>query len=126
VTLNTNLTPAGPLKLGGMLIGALTDKGLSPRMLFTNEEKGGAYMEMYGQITAAIEVKFEVAKSDTGKAIETIGASGGPTAEPDKFQINGEIPLAKLEPGDYVLRGIVKMEGQPEGRVVRTFRKVAK
>lgn len=127
VTVNAALTPAGPLKLGSLLLGAPTEKGMSPRVQFSSEEKIIAYLEMFGQITGGISVKFELAKSDSGPAITTLQATGGgPTSEPDKFQINGEMPIAKLEPGDYVLRAVVQMEGQPEGKVLRTFRKIAK
>ena len=48
--------------------------------------------------------------------------AGGPTNEPDKLQVFGEIPVDKLAPGDYVIRAIVQMEGQPEGKVIRTLR----
>jgi hypothetical protein len=128
IPVDTTLTPAGPLKLGGLLLGAPTPTGsLKPQVVFSTEEKVLAYLEMYGQITGNISAKFELAKSDTGPAITTLPpAGGGPTNEPDKFQINGDIPIAKLEPGDYVIRVLVQLEGQPEGRVLRTFRKVAK
>jgi hypothetical protein len=126
VMVNAALSTAGPLKLGGLLLGAQTEKGMSPRLHFSTEEKVLAYLEMYGQITGPMRVGFELAKSDTGPAIATVQANGGQTNEPDKFILNGEMPIANLEPGDYVLRAVVQMEGQPEGKVLRTFRKVAK
>lgn len=127
VPINTTMTAAGPLKVSSLLIGASTDKGLSPRLQFGTEEKMLVFLEVYGQITAGLSVKFEVAKSDAGPALDTLPpAGGGPTNEPDKIQVYGEIPLAKYAPGDYVLRAIVGMEGSPEGKVMRTFRKVAK
>jgi len=128
VTINTALTLAGPLKLGGLLLVTPNDKGENkPRLMFSTEDKIVATLEMFGQITAPIGAKFELARTDVGPAINVYPtSSGGPTNEPDKFQINGEIPIGNLEPGDYVIRAIVQMEGQPEGRVMRTFRKIAK
>ena len=34
------------------------------------------------------------------------------------------IPIGALPPGDYIVRAIVSLEGQPAGRVSRTLRKV--
>jgi len=128
VTVNTALTTAGPLKLSQLLFVAPNEKGvMAPRLTFSTEDKATVVLEMYGTPTAAVSAKFELAKTDIGAALKTLQPTGGgPTNEPDKFQIVGEIPLADLAPGDYVVRVIVQMEGQPEGRVSKTFRKIAK
>jgi hypothetical protein len=128
VSLNTTLVTAGPLKLSNLLIGAPQgDNGLRPQLTFTNEPEIRVFFEMYGPLTAGISAKFEVAKSDNGPAIETyMVAGGGATNEPDKFQVFGKIPIDKLAPGDWVVRAVVQMEGQPEGKAIRTFRKLAK
>jgi hypothetical protein len=97
-------------------------------MLFSNEEKIWVMFEMYGipAADAKMRVGFELAVPDAPKpqTFRPIGML--PTNEPDKFQIFGEIPIAKLAPGDYAISGIVQQEGQAEGRVTRTIRKVAK
>jgi hypothetical protein len=128
VTVNTAFTAAGPLKVSSLMVGAPEGaSGMKPQLTFSNEEKVIVYLQLYGQLTAGISVKFELAKSDAGPAIETFPPSGGgPTNEPDKLQVFGEVPIAKLEPGDYVIRAVVQMEGQPEGKVLRTIRKAAK
>lgn len=125
---STALATAGPLKLSNLMIGAPQgDNGLKPQMVFTNEPEIRVFFEMYGQLTAGISAKFELATSDAGPAKETfMVAGGGATNEPDKFQVFGKIPIDKLPPGDYVVRAVVQMEGQPEGKSIRTFRKVAK
>jgi hypothetical protein len=38
----------------------------------------------------------------------------------------GTVPLGALQPGDYVVRGTIRLEDGKTGRVVRTLRKVAK
>ena len=129
VNVDTTLVQAGPLKFSGLMLGSPDDKNnLKPRLIFSNEEKLQVFFEMYGTPTAQVTAKFEVAKTDTGPAIKTYQpAGGGPANEPDKFQIFGEIPLKDFpEPGDYVVRVVAQMEGQPEGKILRTFRKVAK
>jgi hypothetical protein len=36
------------------------------------------------------------------------------------------VPIADLAPGDYVIRALVTEEGQPETKITRTLRKLAK
>ena len=51
------------------------------------------FLQLYGQFTAQIGGKFELAKSDTGPALDTYPPAGvGPTEEPDKLQVFGEVP----------------------------------
>ena len=130
VNIDTTLTTAGPVRMGDlMLAGVRADGRLGPRLIFVGDEEISIMFELYGQLGADTKIKlgFELAKSDTGAPTDTYRPSGiTPTNEPDKFQIVGRIPIAELAPGDYVLRGVAQIEGQPEGKVLRTFRKVAK
>jgi len=129
VDVNASLTTAGTLKMSGLLLGALDEKGgLKPRLIFTpTEEKLQAFFELYGTPTAEVTLKVELAKTDAGPALKTFQPTGGgPTEEPDKFSVVTEIPIKDLEPGDYVIRISMQMKGQPEGKIMRSFRKVAK
>jgi hypothetical protein len=128
LTLNVGLTAAGPLRVSSLMVGAPQGaNGLKPQLTFSTEEQVIVFLQLYGPLTAGISVKFELAKSDAGPAMETFPpAGGGPTNEPDKLQVFGAVPIAKLEPGDYVIRAVVQMEGQPEGKVLKTIRKIAK
>jgi len=128
INIDTSTTPAGSLKLSGLMLGASKGGSMSPQLIYKDEDKILAFIEFYGQIPAGTGIKagFELSDSDTGKAISFVQAGGKSTNEPDKFQLFGELPIDKLAPGDYVVRAIVQLEGQPEGRVLRTFRKVAK
>jgi len=123
-TVNAELTPAGPLKMSGLVIFALRDKSMSPAMQFRDEATAVGYVEIYGQLTGQISARMEVAASVDGPALKTIQPGGQTTAEADKVLLLGEIPIADLKPGDYVVRAFVSLQGQPEGRVVRTLRKV--
>jgi len=38
----------------------------------------------------------------------------------------GAMPIGSLPPGDYVVRGIVRLEDGTTGRVIRTLRKVGR
>jgi hypothetical protein len=121
-----DLAPAGSLKLSGLLLGAIRNNAMAMALQFRDEEKIVGYLEMYGQITAKVSARMEVATSLDGPAIATIQPGGSGTTEADKFILTGEIPIAALAPGDYVVRAFVNVEGQPEGKVVKTFRKLGK
>jgi hypothetical protein len=123
-TVNAELTQAGPLKLSGLVVAALRDKAMAPAMQFKDEATAVGYVEIYGQITGQVSARMEVAETVDGPAIKKIQPGGQKTSEADKFLLIGEIPIADLKPGDYVVRAFVNVEGQPEGRVVRTLRKV--
>jgi hypothetical protein len=128
IDVNTAPTAAGPLKMSGLLLGTPDAKGaLTPRLVFTTEEKLLAFFEMYGTPTAQVNLTVDLAKTDAGPAVATFKPTGGgATEEPDKFAVVTEIPIKDLEPGDYVIRITMKMEGHPEGKIMRTFRKAAK
>jgi hypothetical protein len=97
-------------------------------MVFTDDAELVPYVEIYADFAT---VKFkgaavDVAATPDGPALAQGQPGGQQTSEPDKFIINGKIPIAKLPPGDYVVRVTVQAEGAAEGKVWRTFRKVAK
>ena len=123
--LAAELTTAGVLKLSSMVLGApKADGGFAPKMEFSTEPAAIVYLELYGGRTnMQISAQVEVAESLNGPAIQTAQVQWGATSEPDKFNGLAQVPLAALAPGDYVVRAIVGVEGQPEGRVTRTLRK---
>ena len=85
-----------------------------------------AMFEMYGIPSATpMAVGFEVvpAAGGTPKVFRPTGQQT--TAEPDKFQIFGEVP-AGLTAGDYLIRGVVQQQGSEKGTTQRTLRIVKK
>lgn len=120
-----DLAPAGPLQLGGLLIGAIRNNSMAMALQFRDEEKIVGYLEMYGKITK-VSARMEVAATPDGPALTTVQPGGSGTSEADKFILTGEIPIAALPPGDYIVRAFVSLEGQAEGKVVKTFRKLPK
>ena len=69
---------------------------------------------------------LEVSDSPNGKPWLSVRLVLESTAEPDRFIAVATIPIGALSPGDFVARAVVEMQGQPAGRVLRTFRKVAR
>jgi hypothetical protein len=121
-----DFTAAGPLKLGSLMLGSLRNNSMSMAMQFRDEEKIVGYLEMYGQLTAQVKARMEVAATVDGPALATVQPGGSGTSEPDRFILTAEIPIAALAPGDYVVRAIISMGDQPEGKVLKTFRKIAR
>ena len=115
------LVAAGPIQLGDLVLGRLGQSGPAPAMQFTTEEEAVAIVELYGRPTGPLKMYVEV-----------IGAPGDPiqvplspaaSSEADKFLLSAKLPIAALKPGDYTVRAIVAVEGQPEALVTRTLRK---
>lgn len=121
-----DFTAAGPLKLGSLMVGTLRNNTMAMALQFRDEEKVVGYLEMYGQITGPVKARMEVAATPDGPAIATVQPGGSGTSEADRFILTAEIPIGSLAPGDYVLRAILSMADQPEGKVMKTFRKAAR
>jgi hypothetical protein len=116
---------AGPLRVGGLILGLSRAGGFAPRLQFSTEAAAIAYVELYGTITEEMKVSvvFEVARTTDGPAIMTANATASATNEDDKVGVTGTIPVGALEPGDYVVRAVVTVAGQGSARVLRTLRK---
>ena len=67
--------------------------------------------------------RLDVSDSSNGKPMAAMRLIVQATGEPDRVIAKGTIPLGALPEGDFVVRAIVEMEGQPAGRVIRTIRK---
>jgi len=119
------LQKAGPLQMGGLMLGVSRSGGFSPRMQFTSEAAAIAMMELYGSVgaDAKVAVVFEVSRSTDGPSMFNVNATAAPSAEEGKYTVVGTIPVGALQPGDYVIRAVVTVEGQGSGRVIRTLHK---
>jgi hypothetical protein len=126
VEISTDLASGGPLKLGGIMLLAPRGASFSPQLTFTDEAEVGVNLELYGDISAGVEAKIEIAATPDGPALETTKPGGQGTNEPDRFVLQAKLPIAKLAPGDYVVRAIVNAAGQPPAKAYRTLRKIAK
>jgi VWFA-related protein len=119
------LAPAGAMKLSDIVLGLSRDDRFTPRLQFGSEPVALAYLDMYGgQAGAKISVMIEVAQTLNGPAFLAVQPAVDATNEPDRFNVTAAIPIGALPAGDYVIRATVALEGQPEGRTVRTLRKV--
>ena len=81
---------------------------------------------MYGTPPRSTElaIRIELATGDEEPALLSVPAAMRAGAEDDSRLVIGTLPIAALEPGDYIVRAIVSVDGRPAGRILRTLRKV--
>jgi len=124
VPVAARLTPIAPYTLSGLVLGVVSSGAFVPALQFGDEPVAYAYFELYGQVASGLSAVAELASSPSGEAMATYNLAGSRTPEPDKITLMAEIPTADLEPGDYVVRVVVSVEGQPDATLMRTLRKV--
>jgi hypothetical protein len=123
------LVPAGPARLSALLLGTSSGNGFRPALAFGGDPEVVGYFELYGapdalRLTSA--PRLELAAAIDGAPIAAADAAVSTTSEPDRFILTAALPIASLAPGDYIVRAVLDVEGQPPVRVVRTLRKVAR
>ena len=124
VEVAAELTPVGPLHLSGLTLGLSRDGGLRPRLEFGSEPLAIGSFEIYGVPATGMRLTagLEVARTVDGPAL-----ASSPLAlergEGDRLVATGSIPIGALPAGDYIVRGVIGIEGGATGRVVRTLRK---
>jgi len=122
--INATLTPAaGVLSLSTLVLGT-PDNNFTPKFQFTDEPQAIAYFELYGgKQGMPVSVTVELATTLNGPAMAQLQPKISASPEPDKYIVMTPIALGALPPGDYIVRAIVGLDGQPAGRIVRTLRK---
>lgn len=127
-TLEAELRAAGPYKVGSPLFGpAPTSGGFTPKLLFTAHDTAlVSYVEVYGAAKdATMTAMLELAPGEDAPALGSTEAQvrQGPTE--DARIIVGGFSIDTLEPGEYVVRTIINVDGKPVGRAMGTMRKSA-
>jgi hypothetical protein len=119
------LTAAAPLRLSSLILGTTDPPPFMPRMLF-----GPSLAQAIGLIEingvakgAGVLVMLELAATPDGPALGTTDTTIANGAVEDQRLAYGGFGITTLAPGDYVMRAIVTVNGQPAGRVMQTLRK---
>ena len=133
------LTNAGPLKHSTLMLGVWQPaSGKNPDGTALREFKPRlqpnatdtvttSYMEIYGTPPAGqpLSVMYELAETPDGPALSSRKAFFEFSADPDRFVSWAQLPIDALKPGDYVVRGIIMLNGKEVGRALRAVRKPA-
>jgi hypothetical protein len=120
------LTPVGPLSLGSLMLGISRNGSTAPQLEFGSEPTAIAYFDIYGGAAGLpLTARAEVARDLDGPALVTLPLALT-RADAGRVVASGTVPLGALPAGDYVVRGVVRLENGETGRVVRTLRKVVK
>jgi hypothetical protein len=115
---------ADPLKLSALVLGSQQGTGFVPRLEFTTEPIAIGMLEIYGVPKGgSVTVDLDVVSSPEGAPIATAATTVNPGRAEDMRIAFGGFSIASLDPGDYLMRAIVSLDGKPVGRVVRTLRK---
>jgi hypothetical protein len=123
--IDVQLDDLAPLKIGDMVLGG-NQGGFVPKLAFTSQDAAAVGLfEVYGVTKdTKLDVTFEIAKDATS---EPLGTGPGTVANgpgEDARIVYGGFGLAPVEPGDYMLRAVVTVDGKKAGVVTKTIRKV--
>lgn len=122
--LTARLAPAGPMRLSMLALG-VSRRGFAPRLQFVEEPTAMGYFEIYGQPPpGTLTVALELAAGVENPPIVRVPAALVLTSDPTRRTVSGVVPIAAEPPGDYVVRGVVSLDGKPLGHVTATLRKV--
>lgn len=121
--IDVSLHAADTTQVSGLWTFSNASGQMAPVLEYSEEESAIAYFELYGQPPPNFYARLELARTLDGEAIAApqLQAAAGAQGS-GMFMITGQIPLAPLEPGDYVIR--VTLGTDPQAKLVRTLRKV--
>jgi hypothetical protein len=118
------LVQAGPLKVSSIVMGLSRPNGFVPKLQFGAEPVAIAFLELYGVPEGAVPLaSVELSKSVNGPALATVPGVVDQTSDPGRRIVRAAVPIGGLQPGDYAVRAIVGLQGQPQARVVSGIRK---
>jgi VWFA-related protein len=122
--IDAGLTEVGSLSLGSLLLSASRPGGVSALQLqFGSEPTARAAFDIYGGAEGLrLSAVLEVARDLDGPAIAKLPLTLT-RADDTRVVAMGTVPLGALPPGDYVVRGVIRLDDGTTGRVVRTLRK---
>jgi len=123
IEIDVGLTAVGGLSLGSLLLSVSRAGSTSLQLEFGSEPTARASFDIYGGTAGQrLSATLEISRSVDGAAIATVPLALT-RADDTRVVATGTVPLGALSPGDYVVRGIIRLEDGTTGRVVRTLRK---
>ncbi|MEX2661285.1 MAG: hypothetical protein WD227_05115 [Vicinamibacterales bacterium] len=118
------LDKAGPGRVSSLAAGVLEDGVFSPKLQFGSEATVVGQFELYGlPPLAAVSATFTLLQRNHSEPL--VARPGIIDVPPDGGLglVQAELPIRTLQPGDYVLRAAVTLNGEQIADLVRTIRK---
>jgi hypothetical protein len=123
--ITVGLTPVGPLSLGSLMLGISRHDTVVPQLQFSTEPSAIASFDIYGgQAGMPMAAAVEVARDAEGPALLSLPLALR-RVDDTRVIATGAVPIGALPAGDYVVRGVIRLDDGATGRVTRTLRKVA-
>lgn len=121
--IDAGLTQVGALSLGSLLLSVARGGTTMLALEFGAEPTARASFDIYdGTEQTRLAATLEIARTADGPAIVTVPLALTRT-DATRVVATGTVPLGALPPGDYAVRGIVRLEDGTSARVLRTLRK---
>lgn len=122
--LQAQLTTAGPITMSTLTLGVAGAR-FKPVLAFGPADQGAVgYLELYGVPKGAVVTgSIELAPSEDAPAIGTTPATIQPATAEDMRIAVGGFSIGGLEPGNYVMRMIISIDGKVVGTAMRTLSK---
>jgi len=123
---DATLVPVGPLSLGSLMFGVSRDDRVMSQLEFGTEPTAIASFDIYGGVAGmGLTATLELARGLDAPALVTLPLAMA-RADETRVSATGAVPIGALPPGDYIVRGIVRLQDGTTGRVVRTLRKAVR
>jgi hypothetical protein len=123
VDIEAGLTKVGSLSLGSLLLSVSRGGATSLALEFGTEPTARASFDIYGGTEQTrLAATLEIARDLDGPALAVVPLALS-RADDSRVVATGTVPLGALAPGDYAVRGVIRLEDGTTGRVVRTLRK---
>lgn len=122
------LTPAGQVRAGDLLIGDGSGDGATPAVTgdIADGEALNSYLEVYGDspdVLSGASVAFEIAARENSGALDAVAGRFDEASTTSSRRVAEAIlPIGLLPPGEYVARAVVTVSGRKVAQVVRPFR----
>jgi len=126
IPIEAALVQVGTLSLGSLMLNVSRNGTTAPQLEFSAEPTAIASFEIYGgaggqQLSAVLDVS----RTLDGPALVAVPLVLT-RADDSRVVATGVVPVGALPPGDYAVRGTIRLEDGTTGRVTRTLRKIAK
>jgi hypothetical protein len=123
--LRAQLKPLGPFRTSALMLGVPQNGAFAPRLQFGADQAAVGVLELYGVPKgAAVAVRLELADSEQSVPLANATTNIAQGPGDDARTAFGGFAISGLQPGDYLLRAIVTVDGKEAGRATQTLRKV--